>query len=190
MYEWSRKAAYVFMSLSTFKDINQSCLYLFSIEKQKLGNNSLFSKILEMGMHVHRCIWYNIWYQRAHFLHEESSKQMKLGSTSKKKQKKKPTWNMIWNCSNSIYVLLHTFPWSINLDNAEIILLPLSSGRRNANTLDITIHFLPLLETHVSHRGFFLLLCIWLVAENKNNCTKTRESLCINKGKPQNLAKK
>lgn len=26
MYEWGRNAAHIFMSISTFKDINQSCL--------------------------------------------------------------------------------------------------------------------------------------------------------------------
>lgn len=93
MDEWSRKAAYIFMSLSTFKDINQSCLSSHSIEKQKFGN-SLFSKILETEVPVHRCTWCNILYEHAHFFNKESSKQMKLGSTSKKKQKN-PTWNMI-----------------------------------------------------------------------------------------------
>ena len=93
MYEWSRNAAHIFLSASILKDINQSCLSPLSVAKQKLGNISLFSKIQEIGVHVHRCIWCNILYQHAHFFHEESSKQMKLGSSSKKRQK---TVHGIW----------------------------------------------------------------------------------------------
>lgn len=159
MYEWSRNAAHIFTSISTFKDINQSCLSPRSVAKQKLGNISLFSKIQETGVHVHRCTWCNVLYQRAHFFHEESSKQMKLGSTSKKQQKNQAC-NMIQNCCNSIYALLCTFAWSINQDKAEIVLLPLFSGRRNANILYIKIHFWALLETYASYRGGVFM--IWM----------------------------
>lgn len=96
MYEWSKNAAHIFMSISTFKGINQSCLSPLSVATQKLGNIYLFSKTQETGVHVRRCIWCNIIYQHAHFFHEKSSKQMKLESTSKKQQKKMhETWYKI-----------------------------------------------------------------------------------------------
>lgn len=156
MCEWSRNAIHIFMSISTFKDIKQSCLSPLSAAKLKLGT----------GVHVHRCIWCNILYQHAL---EGRSNKMKLESTINKQQKK-CTWNIIWNCSDSIYVLLQTFSQSINQDKAEIIPLSLFSGKRNANSLYIKIPFWAPLETYVSCIGFFYAKTDFYLVDANKRC--------------------